>query len=323
MVDVRRLMGLWIATLTIATVPAAAIAAGPVIYDGICEASAAVALDADHFVVASDETNDLYLYKRGEPAWTIVNNVTGHDKSDIEAATRIGDRIYWLSSHSFNSDHEDKPKRKIFFAMDASGEHALSPILHGQVFRKLREAMPEAIRDQPGVLNIEGMTSTLDGRLILGLRSPLAGNDETPAADRHAYILVVDAPPEEMKEDWQPAINSTAIRLNGLGIRSLEHIGRNGIEYLVVAGPVSGGGSFALYKWEGPGSTTDPVKVYDFPANFRAEAMIFYPDKGVVQILSDDGDGIDGRVDQGECQDRKMPSSERHFRSIDWPLPAQ
>ena len=35
-------------------------------YRGMCDASAAVALDAGHFVVANDERNTLRVYKRGQ-----------------------------------------------------------------------------------------------------------------------------------------------------------------------------------------------------------------------------------------------------------------
>ncbi|YCI07141.1 hypothetical protein M1D34_31290 (plasmid) [Ensifer sp. D2-11] len=35
-------------------------------YDGLCKASAAVYLDSDRFVVASDETNVLRIYLRGD-----------------------------------------------------------------------------------------------------------------------------------------------------------------------------------------------------------------------------------------------------------------
>ena len=36
-------------------------------YEGLCDASAAVALDARHFIVADDESNQLGIYRRGEP----------------------------------------------------------------------------------------------------------------------------------------------------------------------------------------------------------------------------------------------------------------
>ena len=38
------------------------------VYRGMCDASAAVALGADHFVVADDEHNTLLVYRRGKQA---------------------------------------------------------------------------------------------------------------------------------------------------------------------------------------------------------------------------------------------------------------
>lgn len=37
------------------------------LYHGMCDASAAVALDADNFVVANDEDNSLRIFRRGQP----------------------------------------------------------------------------------------------------------------------------------------------------------------------------------------------------------------------------------------------------------------
>ena len=86
--------------------------AGAAEYKGICEASAGAFIDGTHFAVASDETNKLQIYERGKPQ-PIGNGIdmetfTSFDKSDLEAAAVIGDRIYWMSSHSFNSQGEDK-----------------------------------------------------------------------------------------------------------------------------------------------------------------------------------------------------------------------
>jgi hypothetical protein len=81
---------------------------------GLCEASAGAFLDATHFAVASDETNTLQIYERGKPdpigKGVDMKGFTGFDKSDLEGAAAIGDRIYWISSHSFNSSGEDKEK---------------------------------------------------------------------------------------------------------------------------------------------------------------------------------------------------------------------
>ena len=37
-------------------------------FNGPCDASAAVALDASHFIVANDENNTLRIYRQGQPA---------------------------------------------------------------------------------------------------------------------------------------------------------------------------------------------------------------------------------------------------------------
>jgi serine/threonine protein phosphatase PrpC len=90
----------------------------------MCDASAAVALDADHFVVANDERNTLRIYKRGQP--DPVNSVelstflgTNEKKeSDLEGAARIGTRVYWISSHGRNKDGELQERRRRFFATE-------------------------------------------------------------------------------------------------------------------------------------------------------------------------------------------------------------
>src|SRR5213592_1577343 len=62
-------------------------------YNGLCEASAGVFVDAKHFVVASDETNRLQLYERGkaDPIGSGIDMeaFTSFDKSDLEAAAAI------------------------------------------------------------------------------------------------------------------------------------------------------------------------------------------------------------------------------------------
>src|SRR5262249_34472668 len=82
-------------------------------FKGVCDASAAVALDEDHFVVADDETSAVLVYSVSEPDKPVLIDLTQFlgptDESrepDIEGAARIGDRIYWIGSHGLNSDAE-------------------------------------------------------------------------------------------------------------------------------------------------------------------------------------------------------------------------
>ena len=100
-----------------------------VTYQGMCNASAAVALDGDRFLVADDEDKPmtfLRLYRSGQPDGPISvlplpNNALELDLSkdlevDIEGATRIGDRVYWIGSHSTNKDGKPRPNRRRLFA---------------------------------------------------------------------------------------------------------------------------------------------------------------------------------------------------------------
>lgn len=130
-------------------------------YIGLCEASTGVFLDEKHFVVASDETNVLQLYERGKPEPISKGfDLTGatFDKSDLEASARIGDRVYWMSSHSFNSDGEDKPKRKVFFATKIEQKDGLPTLtIVGKVVKNLRDPLVAFASIDKAKLNIEGM----------------------------------------------------------------------------------------------------------------------------------------------------------------------
>jgi hypothetical protein len=143
-------------------------------YLGICETSAGAFIDNKHFVVASDETNRLQIYERGKPA-PLANGVdmagfTGFNKSDLEGAARIGDRIYWISSHSFNSKGKDIGKRKVFFATKialAAGKPR-TVIGVGKPFKSLRDPLATAAGVKPSELNIEALAATPEGGLLIG-----------------------------------------------------------------------------------------------------------------------------------------------------------
>jgi hypothetical protein len=94
------------------------------VYSGICDASAAVALGNDYFVVADDELNLLRIYKRGQSAPVGQTDLskfleTEHDKeSDIEGAAAIGNKIFWITSHGANKDDKVQERRRKLFATE-------------------------------------------------------------------------------------------------------------------------------------------------------------------------------------------------------------
>ena len=281
-------------------------------YNGICEASAGAFIDNTYFVVASDETNRLQLYERGNPKpvgdGIDMESFTSFDKSDLEGAALIGDRVYWISSHSFNSQGEDKAKRKVFFAtriVQKDGKPTLVGI--GQPVRSLRDAIAKAAEVEHSKLNIEGLAATPDGGLLIGLRAPLRGDDAIVVPFRNPAAVVDQGAQPEFGE-------AKKVKLQGRGIRSMDLVrDPTALYYVIVAGPVADSAEgFALFRWAGPDSTgplKDPAPVEEVNlAATKPEGAMAVPGQGLVQLLSDDGD---------ICSDEDDPPSKRRFRSID------
>ncbi len=94
---------------------------------GMCDASAAVPVGHSLFVVANDEDSTLRIYRRDESGDAIYSkdifadlkiDLKDDPETDIEGATLIGKRIYWITSHGTNKDGKQSPSRHRFFATD-------------------------------------------------------------------------------------------------------------------------------------------------------------------------------------------------------------
>lgn len=307
--------------VAIAALMSGAVAAGAERYDGMCDASAAVALDARHFVVASDEDNRLRIYRRGEPRVVQVVPLqaflgTAEDgESDLEGAARVGQRIYWIASHGRNSKGKAQPDRQRFFATEVVAGPAIprvepvgtpqrqllaeltaAPALREWRLAEAAQRAPEA----PGGLNIEGLAEGPAGSLLIGLRNPLR--------EGRALVVPLLNPDEFLRGGPARFGVPTGLDLGGRGVRSIERIGG---AYLIVAGPVADAGDFALYRWSGDGADA-PRRVagVDF-GGLRPEALFAWPDDGPVELLSDDG-GVErhGRA----CKD--LPPAAQSFRAL-------
>ena len=194
--------------------------AGPAVteYRGVCEASAGSYIDSDHFLVASDETNVLRLYKRGSsvPVRTVdLQGFTGFDKSDLEGAAKIGDRVYWISSHSFTRTGKDQQKRRLFFATKTTlvdGTFRTEGV--GKAIANLRDGLASAAQVAPQDLNVEGLAATPDGGLLVGLRGPLRDANAIVIPMKNLAEVIEGASPV-----WGPALE---VDLEGRSIRSME-----------------------------------------------------------------------------------------------------
>lgn len=285
-------------------------------YTGICEASAAVAIDASRVAIASDDFDKILTYDRGKPK--PVGQFELGEVSDVEAAARIGDMIFWLTSHSLNKDGDDKKKRKVLFATKVTVNGDLESA--GTFYRNLRSDLAGALgrtddRLAPG-LNIEGMADTPEGHLLIGLRGP-----ETLPGDR-AILVEIDNPLELVS--LAPGVNAAAkigriVTLDlsdgpGTRGRGVRDIVRVDDRYIIIGGSEPDGGNPPpkLFWWDG--KTGDDATVGP-PANFSGmtpEAIVAWSNHEG-EVFSDNG----GTVIQGsECSDKKPPSG-AFFPAVD------
>jgi hypothetical protein len=297
----------------------------PTAYTGMSDASGAVAVSSNLFLVADDEQNKIRLYRsdQGGPAVKEFDldgflEVRGKSlEADLEGAARFGDRAFWIGSHGRNKDGKDRPNRCRFFATDlklTNGEVTLTPV--GKPYKKL---LADLIADQrfaafhfaeaatrapktEGALNIEGLSATPDGQLLIGFRNPIP---------QGKALLVPLLNPNEVVAGKSPVFGEAIqLDLGGLGIRDIachEHT------FVIVAGPWHGGGPFRIYFWKGLGSSPESVAV-DHLDGYHPEAIVIYTERGLdeIQILSDDGklelDGV-------PAKDLTNPSQKK-FRSF-------
>ncbi|MEZ4364717.1 MAG: DUF3616 domain-containing protein [Kofleriaceae bacterium] len=302
----------------------APVARAVTVFEGMCDASGAVPLGGDLFVVANDEDNVLRVYdaRRGGPPLSSTDisaqldlplwGGTAAPETDLEAATRLGDHGYWLTSHGRSKRGKPRPERMRFFATTLPADGVGLAVV-GAPYELMLDAIVAApslaafdlaaaatrAPKEPGGFNLEGMTATFDGRLLIGLRNPVPGG--------LALLFTLDNAAAVVERAAAPAIGP-AIRLDlgGLGVRSLSAWrGR----YLIVAGAIAGDGASRLYTWDGRGAPVpSPVSL----AGFNPEGF-FTPDhQDEIMLLSDDGDVDHGGV---ACKDLPDPAA-RSFRGM-------
>ncbi len=288
-------------------------------YDGLCDASAAVALDTRHFVVAGDEDNTLRIFERAQPQALATVPLdtflrTGKDEADLEAGTRIGERIYWIGSLSRDGKGRAAPTRDRLFATDierGSTPPTLRPVGSGPA--QLLDALvaseagrawqlAAAARKAPeaaGGLNVEGLTHTTDGALLIGLRNPLR--------EGKALVVPLLNPAQAVNGEPPRFGDALALDLGGRGVRAMTRVADG---YLVVGGPTADIGGFAVFHWRGG---ADAPQRLQQPAlgTLRPEALFGWPDTPQMQLLSDDG----GVERQGKAC-KKLRATQQAFRSL-------
>jgi len=274
-------------------------------FEGRCDASSFVPAGTDHILVADDEKKSLGLYALtgGTPTKVKVKHHVGvDDELDLEGAATVGDTAYFIGSHGRTASGKLAPARAHLFALHLGDEVRFV----GQSFSGLREALfrlPElgpkleeaaqrAPKSRAGGLNIEGLSATSDGALLIGLRNPLI--------DGQAILITLDNP-DAVLRGRPPSLHAEQVDLGGRGIRAMT---RHGDHHLIVAGAVDGERDFAIYTWDGTTTRAVPLDLGDLDP--EAIGTI----DGRILLLSDDG-----RRDVGGVPCKDASSDKQAFRS--------
>ncbi len=295
-------------------------------YAGMCDASAAVGIGASHFVAANDEDNILRVYRSdGAEAEAIqsfdlgpfLNLDARHPEADIEASARVGELVYWITSHGRNKKAKHRSSRHKLFAtqVERNANNSVDIRFVGRPYEsllqdiagsrklnrfKLEEAAQYAPK-QEGALNIEGLSSTPGGSLLIAFRNPVP--------DGKALLIALENPQEVIAGKAARLGDPILLSLDGMGIRGMAYSKGLG-EYIIIAGPYDHQGDFKLFLWSGLASEeAELIKGVDLHG-LHPESLIVYPDKKI-QLLSDDGMK---RVGGERC--KHVAPEKRRFRSI-------
>jgi hypothetical protein len=322
-------------------------------YKGACDASAAASVDGGRFVIATDEmdlddparVNRFHVYQRdaalpvaGVDLTAAVQHKTllthaDDDKRecDFEGAARVGDRIFWITSHGPNKNGKKRPDRYRLIATDVksadtnpvqlAGSRAALPA-YGDLLidlagdRRLSSLrLWELARTPPekGGLNIEGLARTSEGTLLIGLRSPLSQNEAVLIRLLNANELVLGT--ETKAKLGDPVF----LDLSSRGIRDIAFWEARNV-YVIVAGSATDGpDDFALFTWtigETPQELKDSAGRSIALGGLHPEALVLH-ESGELLVLSDDGDDPAG---PSGSKNKDVPSAQRTFRTMSMKL---
>jgi hypothetical protein len=301
-------------------------------FQGTCDASAGAQIADEVFVVANDEDNVLRFYSWASPGLPIaerdLSEFLGEDglETDIEAAARVGTRIFWITSHGRNKQGKARPARRRFFATDLVPKAQIPDVLPiGVPYKSLLEALavnlrlaelglPDSItltepgklerarkndRDQdPMGINVEGLASTDGDSLLIAMRNPLVEDKAIVVPLHHPNALIsgkASAP-----QLGEPIL----LDLGGLGIRAIQRVDSSGT-YLIAAGSTGKGKRSRIFRWER--TKTDvivPLEKVNL-GRLVPEAIVLDASRQRALLLSDDGGRRIHVDDPGKCRKLK------------------
>jgi len=301
-------------------------------FQGMCDASAAVALADNRFLVASDEVNIFQVYNSNHGGAYEQEIDFGHflnlphpsNEADVEASASLNGVTYWLGSHGRNSAGELRWQRHQFFAttivdhgdlvvvkqFGISYTGLITDLLQCHWFRHLTSERldPAVIADLSpkvyGAVNIEGLTSWQNG-LLIGFRNPIPDNKALLVPLLNATDVVLNGAHAQYGDPIY-------FDLNGRGIRSIDYWPARNL-YIVASGSFDGVKDCEFFTWSG--NRADPPQLINLGSlgDLNPEAVVTYDGNAKsFFVLSDDGG--DKISSNKKCKD--LPEGQQKFRGL-------
>ena len=311
------------------------------VFYGTSDASCAVALSENMFIVADDENNILRVYKTINNSGPVSSyDLTGFlevgakfPEADIEGATSVGNHIYWITSHGRNKDGKIRPNRYRFFATSVKVENqevTIEPVgtpcrslihklIQAETMRKLKldrvtrfnvklkKEDRKKLAPKKDGLNIEALCASHDGKAIyIGFRNPRPRTE--PNLPPRALVVPLNNYRQVIETARVPVFGEPMLwDLAGLGIRSMEYSDSHKA-YFIIAGAHDSKPKFALYRWSGK-RNMPPVLVRELQFDkddFTPEALAVFDGSDKLLLLSDDGTLLVDVSSSSECMEGEL-----------------
>jgi hypothetical protein len=322
---------------------------------GASDASTANAVDANYMFVGDDEAPTIRLYDRRRSGGPISQfdfhpylDLTGQESGevDIECSTRVGNRLFWMGSHSHSNLAENRTNRMRFFATDMGGTGTNAQLVFLGYYRYFKDDVinwdksnghgkgtnyyglaasgADSVNPKaPDGFNIEGLSMApgSTNAAYVGFRAPIV-----PPTNRTFALIVPVLNFAQLATQGGPAgscLFGAPIELDlyGRGIRSIEGT-TNG--YLISAGIPGDGKSaypldFKLYTWTGNAADQPEQRAADL-SGLQPEGIVEPPpppwtSNTPVQLVSDLGAKI--IYDDG-IQNKHEPYAAFRKSRADW-----
>ncbi|GAB3747218.1 hypothetical protein GCM10028817_04300 [Spirosoma pomorum] len=308
-------------------------------HTGTSDASTAIRIDENHTLVADDENQVIRLYNRQNSGLPVagfdftsslaLTDISGGvpREVDMEASTRLGNRIFWMGSQSNADGGNNRPNRNRVFATDVAGTGAATTLTYVGRYDYLRNDIIAwdvnnshgkganyyglAASGTAGVgskqatgYNIEGVELAPDNATAyVAFRAP-----QVPPTDRRNALIIpvtnFTTLPVSSNGGTQGSATFGApieLDLGGRGIREMRKNANN--EYIIIAGAAGDAGAapndFRLYTWTGNAADAPMARTANLTAlnaNGSFESIVDVPspltDASSIQLLVDNGDAV-------------------------------